>query len=213
MVLGLVSLAATIPLTASAVLSLQDQSERRTDQQSARDPSAWMRNKAHVKTRATERTPGDRKPIFEDSHVVLRNGLLYIQSPTQSPQIPLHPFTGYYLPYPGAGYEGIVSTISENPPQLNWIYVDPSTYRVKHGLRVEAERGVTGPWGARMVDGKRHILWRGWEGFLAVETSEPGLWGLYFDCQDNGMKGMFEEDRRVVEVELLYEELEKDKHS
>ncbi|KAK7734464.1 hypothetical protein SLS57_000158 [Botryosphaeria dothidea] len=208
MVLGLISLAATIPLTASAVLSLQENAEKCNDQESEGSPKAWMRNKSHIRTRATRRTPEDRKPIFERSHIVLRDGLLYVQSKSQSSSTSLHPFTGYYLPYPEAKYEGIVSTISNDPPQLNWIYVDPSTSQVKHGLRAQAEQGITGPWGARVVDGERHVLWNDWEGFLAVETGEPGLWGLYFDRKDNGLKGMFEEDRRIVEVELLFEELE-----
>lgn len=206
MVLGLVSLAATIPMTATSVLSLQDQAERTNEKDSGGGTAAWMRNKAHIKTRATKRTPDDRKRLFQNSHVVLRDGLLYVQSECQ--QRALHPFTGYFVPYPDAGYEGIVSTISKYPPQLNWVYIDRSTWQVRHGLRAEAERGITGPWGVSVMDGERHVLWGDWEGFLAVETDEQGLWALYFDRENNGLRGRFGGDRRIVEIELLFLEVD-----
>lgn len=172
MVLGLVSLAATVPLTATSVLSLQDQAQQRTGQDSG---AAWMRNKAQIRARASRRTPEDQKPIFNDSCVVLRGGFLYVQTASPSPQ-KIHPFTGYYLPYPDADYDGIASTISDDPPQLNWIYIDTSTHQVRHGLRAEAEQGLTGPWGARVEPREKRVLWGGFEGFLAVETDESGLW-------------------------------------
>ncbi|KAH8723345.1 hypothetical protein GQ44DRAFT_310916 [Phaeosphaeriaceae sp. PMI808] len=42
-----------------------------------------------------------------------------------------------------------------------------------------------------------------WEGFIAVETEEPGLWSLCFDRYDDGLKGKTGEDIRTVELEPI----------
>jgi hypothetical protein len=46
-----------------------------------------------------------------------------------------------------------------------------------------------------------------WEGFIAVETEEPGLWGLYFDRYDDGLKGKVAEGLRTVELEVIRVEM------
>ena len=112
-----------------------------------------------------------------------------------------HPFAGYYLPYPDTSYEGLVSTICDDPPVLNWIYVDSDTYQVKYGLRVEAQPNITGPFDCTRQD--RRMTLEGWEGFVVVEEPEqPGTWSLYFDRDDNGLRGKVAGGRRVLEVEL-----------
>ncbi len=112
-----------------------------------------------------------------------------------------HPFAGYYLPYPDAAYEGLVSTVCDDPPVLNWIYVDSDTYQVKYGLRVEAQPNITGPFDCTRQD--RRMTLEGWEGFVVVEEPEqPGTWSLYFDRDDNGLRGKVAGGRRVLEVEL-----------
>jgi hypothetical protein len=41
----------------------------------------------------------------------------------------------------------------------------------------------------------------GWEGFVVVEE-QPGSWALYFDRDDDGLKGKVGAGVRVLEVEL-----------
>ncbi|KAF1358501.1 hypothetical protein EJ07DRAFT_166755 [Lizonia empirigonia] len=157
MVLGLISLAATVPMAATSVLNFQSQAE---NSKSHGVDAEWKTNKSHM------------RELFADSKVVLRNGRLY-------------------LPYPDSNFEGLVSTISDEPPQLNWIYLDTGlrVFQISHGLRAEAEGGLTDPWGARVCpDGEIRVLMENWEGFIAVETEEPGLWGLCFDRYDDGLK-------------------------
>ncbi|KIW62336.1 hypothetical protein PV04_10517 [Phialophora macrospora] len=110
-----------------------------------------------------------------------------------------HPFAGYYLPYPDSNYEGLVSTIADDPPVLNWIYVDKTTHEVKYGVRVDAQTHVTGPFDCTRQD--RRMTLEGWEGFVVVEE-EPGLWALYFDRDDDGLRGKVGRGVRVLEVEL-----------
>ncbi|KAL6707327.1 hypothetical protein ACN47E_004315 [Coniothyrium glycines] len=205
MVFGLIALAGTIPMTATSVLSLQSQAE---NTKSNGTDASWKTGKSHMKCRATAKTPEERKHLFADSRVVLHAGKLYVQLTSYAGK-PRHPFTGYYLPYPDSNFEGLVSTIYNNPPQLNWIYLDTSSkiFQICHGLRVEAEAGITGPWGARVcAEGEIRFLLENWEGFIAVEMQEqPGLWALCFDRQDDGLQGRLEDGQRTVEVELVRE--------
>lgn len=110
-----------------------------------------------------------------------------------------HAFAGYYLPYPDSKFEGLVSTISDKILNLNWIYVDIDTYQVKYGLRVDAQPNITGPFDCTRQD--RRMTLEGWEGFVVVEE-DPGIWALYFDRDDNGLRSKVAQGTRVLEVEL-----------
>ncbi|KAJ3578066.1 hypothetical protein NPX13_g2497 [Xylaria arbuscula] len=114
-----------------------------------------------------------------------------------------YPFSGFYLPYPDTKYEGLVSTISDNPPMLNWIYVDKETYELKYGLRTVAQPHLTGPFDCTRQD--RRMTFEGWEGFVAVEDY-PGMWALYFDRDDDGLATKVPMGTRVLEVELTRRE-------
>jgi hypothetical protein len=125
-----------------------------------------------------------------------------------------HPFAGYFLPYPdhdwGRQGEGMVSTISNDPPQLNWIYVDRDTCEVKHGDRIASEAHIIGPWDVTKMD--RRVMLTGWEGFMAVRYG-PGEWALYFDVDDNGLQGVVDEEMTRMEVELVRKEKRQERTS
>ena len=91
----------------------------------------------------------------------------------------------------------------EEQPILNWIYVDKETYEVKYGVRVNAQPNITGPFDCTRQD--RRLLLEGWEGFVAVEE-DAGLWALYFDRDDNGLKSKIKAGLRVLEIELSRKE-------
>ncbi|KIX02209.1 uncharacterized protein Z518_08148 [Rhinocladiella mackenziei CBS 650.93] len=145
-----------------------------------------------------------RSREIDNRQIVLRNNKLYIDTGLSSYQKddepPFgHPFGGYYLPYPDTKYEGLVSTICESPPIMNWIYVDGATYEVKYGVRSDAQPNITGPFGCTRQD--RRLTLEGWEGFVVVEE-EDGLWALYYDRDDDGLKSKIAPGKRVLEVEL-----------
>ncbi|KAK4655541.1 hypothetical protein QC762_303240 [Podospora pseudocomata] len=76
---------------------------------------------------------------------VLKNGMLWIDHP--SFPVPGHKFFGYYFPYPSEEQHlGMVSTIADDPPMLNWIYVDKDTNLVRHGGRQATLGHTIGPW-------------------------------------------------------------------
>jgi hypothetical protein len=104
----------------------------------------------------------------------------------------------------------MVSTIQNDPPQLNWIYVDRDTCEVKYGDRVTSEPHIIGPWDVTKMD--RRVTLTGWEGFTAVRYG-PGEWALYFDVDDNGLLGVVPEEMTRMEVELVRREKRQERTS
>ena len=124
-----------------------------------------------------------------------------------------YPFAGYFMKHPQYNWgwqgEGLVSTIMDDPPQLNWIYVDDETYEVKYGNKVESEGQHMGPWDCTKTD--HRMTFEGWEGFLAVKEGSD-TWALYFDREDDGLKSVNQvEGKRKLEVELTKKERHKTK--
>lgn len=160
---------------------------------------------------------------FDGALIVLKDNKFWID--TEHSRLGLvqgHPFTGYYLPYPDteeiwrrAGFkgEGLVTTISDDPPFLNWVFVDRDTHEVKYGVRVEAQSQIVGPWDCTPVD--RRLTLEGWEGFIAVEEEDGSdLWALYFDRDDDGLRSkdrIGTKGKRMLAVEVWRKELRKTK--
>ncbi|KAH7135737.1 hypothetical protein B0J11DRAFT_596964 [Dendryphion nanum] len=135
--------------------------------------------------------------------LVLKNGKIYIDTGTGDGAPYGHPLAGYYLPYPDTKYEGLVTTITDVAPIMNWIYIDKETYELKYGVRVDAQPNLTGPFDCTRQD--RRLTFDGWEGWCAVEEF-PTLWAIYCDLDDNGLQTKVPEGTRVLEVELSRKE-------
>lgn len=123
---------------------------------------------------------------------------LYVDTGTHHEQEFGHPFAGYYLPYPESNASGLVSTISDEPPVMNWIYVDRWSYELKFGNRAWADDNWPVPWDCSRQD--RRLTFGGWEGFLAVK--EGNFWALYFDMDEDHLKTKVPEGTPVLEIEL-----------
>ena len=125
----------------------------------------------------------------------------------QPANVSSHPFTGFYIAYPDENRpttRGFVSTISRDPPMLNWIYVDKDTYECKYSNRTGSIAHHVGDWDWTSEHGPDScVTFDGWEGFLAVEEDGEGSgkWALYFDFEDDGLKGR-KKGRRTLEVSL-----------
>lgn len=140
--------------------------------------------------------------------VTIREGKLWVEPRSPITRLPEddqhHPFTGFYIAYPDDNRSytrGLVSTISVDPPMLNWIYIDKDTYEVKHAGRSGSIEHHVGDfdWTKDSTEDSC-ITFEEWEGFVAVEERE-GEWALYFDRDDDGGK-RFKRERKVVEVHL-----------
>lgn len=147
--------------------------------------------------------------------VVLRNDKLYIEpksATTRQPEnVDSHPFTGFYFQYPDedrAMTRGMVSTITRDPPVLNWIYVDKETFEVKYSNRTGSIAHHVGDFDWTSEEGPDScVTFDGWEGFVAIEEvpaqkGKKGQWAVYFDKDDDGLQGK-KKGRRSVEVTLM----------
>ena len=85
---------------------------------------------------------------------------------------------------------------------LNWIYVHDQTYELSYGNRTQSITHIVGVWD--WTDDELNVTLEGWEGFVAIDESsnmsdsewektewgKEGLrWALYYDREDNGLKG------------------------
>ncbi|KAF2257789.1 hypothetical protein CC78DRAFT_538267 [Lojkania enalia] len=133
--------------------------------------------------------------------------------PVQNIQPPLHAFAGFYIQYPDDNRNpperGLVSTISDDPPMLNWIYIDRRTFEAKYGNRTASIEHIVGEWD--WTEDESGVILDGWEGFVAVDEGDgegtawgaEGLrWALYFDANDDGLKGKRKKGQKMFEVVL-----------
>lgn len=151
--------------------------------------------------------------LLEGRRVVLSGGCLYVDTnDSANPDAPFgHPFAGYFLPYPDARYAGLVSTITDVAPIMNWVFVDRVSYSLCYGARATAEGQYTGPWDCTRQD--RRLTFGGWEGFVAVRQPPEiggGFWQLFFDRDADRLQARLATMPKgtvVVEVELARREL------
>jgi hypothetical protein len=162
-----------------------------------------------------------------DSMVVLKHDKIWIApkdpdtglpKPLKDGSVP-HPFTGFYFMYPdeerNPRQRGLVSTISNDPPMLNWIYVDTETLELKYGNKTQSIAHIVGPWD--WTEDETGITLEDWEGFSVVEEKEmpDGLkWAVYYDQWDDDFGNGRKVDSRTrfqcsLERRILPEELTK----
>lgn len=135
--------------------------------------------------------------------VGLWNSKLYVVP--QHQKVDGHSFEGFFLTYPDADRplarrQGLVSTISKEPPTLNWIYVDKETRELKYGNRTESKDHIVGPWNlvASDEDGPEGLMLDGNEAAVAIRTSE-GAWEIRWEDQNRKASVA---DREMVKVSL-----------
>ncbi|KAH6647051.1 hypothetical protein BKA67DRAFT_581503 [Truncatella angustata] len=147
----------------------------------------------------------DHSQILEGRNVVLSGDKLYVDTGTDPDLEFGHPFAGYFLAFPDTEHSGLVSTICDEPPIMNWIYVDCDTHELKFGTRPYAESNYTGPFDCTRQD--RRLTLGSWEGFFAVRE-DSGFWALYFDVDQDRLGSKLSKETPILEVQLLRVELQ-----
>ncbi|KAK0621619.1 hypothetical protein B0T17DRAFT_493422 [Bombardia bombarda] len=172
MVIGLLVIAA-IPTTIGVCEALSAQKKA--------DAAAKEKAKFHLTV--TVSLDGKR-PV--ECWCILKDGRFWIDHPAFP--MPGHKFTGYYFTYPSeAQHLGMVSTIADDPPMLNWIFVDKDTHMVRHGGRGETLGGhIIGPW-YWSADEQRLTLEGDDSNFVAVQD-ENKKWSIAWD-RDGSIRG------------------------
>jgi hypothetical protein len=110
----------------------------------------------------------------------------------------------FYIEYPDEERKpapmGLVSQVQDDPPMLNWIYVDKNTFELKYGNRTQSREHRVGPWDWTKPD-EVGVTFEGWEGFMAVQDPE-GEWQVFFDRNDDGLQGKLGKRRKRLELSL-----------
>ena len=187
MVFGLLGLAA-IPTTIGVAEGV---SEGRKE----KDPALEEERMRKFRLECFCEANGRKAKEIDGGIVVLRGEKLYIL-PRDRDQDTGHPFEGFYIEYPDPERPrplplGLVSTISRDPPMLNWIYVDKNTREVKYGNRTQSRAHIVGSWGwdAGEEGGAGGLTLEGDEGAVAVEADDG--WEIRWEDEDRniGVKG------------------------
>jgi hypothetical protein len=103
------------------------------------------------------------------------------------------------LDYPTeAKPRGLVSTISKDPPALNWIYVDKNTLELKYGNKTASIQHIVGSWD--WTEDQNGLTLEEWEGFAAMREPDGG-WILCYDRDDDDLKKV-RGKRPILSVQL-----------
>lgn len=170
--------------------------------------------KFHLDVHLDARTSRSKSPAAKLANriVTLHDDKLWLEPKDHDTGEPAeegrHPFTGFYVAYPDdqrSYTRGLVSTISRDPPMLNWIYIDKDTLEVKYASRSGSIAHHVGSYDWTCEDaseGDSGVTFEGWEGFVAVFEGEGKGWALYFDVNDDGLKDV-KKGRKSCEVSLV----------
>lgn len=195
MVLGLLAIAA-IPTTIGVAEGI---SEGRKEN----DPETEEERMRNFQLECFCGANSQKAKEIDGGHIVLRGEKLYIV-PRHSTSTS-HPFEGFYIEYPDPERPrplplGLVSTISKDPPMLNWIYVDKNTREVKYGNRTQSRAHIVGSWGwdAGEEGGAGGLTLEGGERAVAVEGDDG--WEVRWEDED-GKAGVERRQKLTISLE------------
>lgn len=194
----------------------QGVAEQRRQNEDSSNQTRMM--KFHLDVHLDARTSRSKSPAAKLANriVTLRDDKLWLDPTDHETGQPAdetkHPFTGFYVAYPDSDRSytrGLVSTITRDPPVLNWIYVDKDTLECKYASRTGSIAHHVGSFDwttEEPVDSA--VTLNDWEGFVAIEEPGGKGWALYFDIDDDGLKAV-KNGRKSCEVSLMRRLLEK----
>jgi len=196
MVIGLLSIAA-IPTVTGVSLGVSEQRKRNTQANDERRMA-----KFNIDVFCAGQSPTAKS--LNGRRVVVRDGKIYIEH--NHPSIrkhSAHTVEAFYIAYPDESQkrgDGLVTTVSDNPPMLNWIYVDTRTLELRCGNRTQSVEHIVGHWDWDQED-EVGVTLEGEELFSAVEQQD-GSWALYFDRNGDGLQGYVDPNSKVIEISL-----------
>ncbi|KHN98418.1 uncharacterized protein MAM_03542 [Metarhizium album ARSEF 1941] len=124
---------------------------------------------------------GTRPPSEGLLACFLKDGKIVLQFPGQN--VRGHKFCGFHFKYPREErLLGLVSSIQDEPPMLNWIYVNRETRALQYGALKDTLGHIVGPWG--WSEDERFLTLNGAiGGFTARKRELDGVerWILYWE--------------------------------
>lgn len=207
MLLGLLTIA-SIPTVIGVAEGVSAQNKESNPETSSKVEAERMR-KFNLECSCENKSRKARE--IDGGQVVLRGEKLYILPHDSNPDKIGHLFEGFYIGYPDPDRPqppplGLVSTISKDPPMLNWIYVDKDTCEVKYGNRTQSRAHIVGSWGwdAGEEGGAGGLTLEGKERAVAVELD--GKWEIRWEDKD-GKVGVQGRRKLTVSLERKFVEL------
>ncbi|KAK5095839.1 hypothetical protein LTR70_003158 [Exophiala xenobiotica] len=201
MVIGLLMITA-IPVVTGTAQAVSAQKNRDQQQKDER-----RMKKFHIDIRCT----GDSKQAKEldGKRVVLKADRLWL-GPAAVVQKGDYGYVAesFYIEYPDTERApapmGLVSQVWDDPPLLNWIYVDKNTMEVKYGNKSASITHNIGPWDwsedeVQIVFDDMDVAFI--NAFYAVERL-PGKWQLFFDMKGDQLAGYLPTKMTKIQVEL-----------
>ena len=186
-----------IPVVTGASLSISEQKKR-----DAHKADAKRMLKFHIDVYC-EATSSRLREIHEH-RLVLKDGKVFL-----GPIEALNPCEqgyvaeAFYIEYPDTERVpvplGLVSQVADNPPLLNWLYVDKDTMELRYGNKSTSIVHHVGPW--NWTEDEEGITFDETEAFTAVET-ERGQWQLYVDMDDDGLSKYVPKGKRKFGISL-----------
>ncbi|KAL4795715.1 VPS28 protein-domain-containing protein [Aspergillus venezuelensis] len=144
---------------------------------------------------------------IDGMRMVLRDNKAYIDHPDpKKRKVPGHAGSAFYINYPEPDHMkdlkrglGLVSTIQDDPPMLNWLYADTETHEVKYGNRTQSCEHAPAPWD--WTEEERTIILEKNRGFYAVREKD-GWWAIYLDRDGDELQRVLRKRkmRRAVTV-------------
>ncbi len=95
---------------------------------------------------------------------------------------------------------GLVSQVRDDPPLLNWIYVDKDTMEIKYGNKTASIAHHVGPWD--WTEDEEGIVFDGKATYTVVEDPKTHKWQFYLDMDNDGLSNYVPKNRRKVYVTL-----------
>ncbi|KAL4909918.1 hypothetical protein BDW74DRAFT_165234 [Aspergillus multicolor] len=173
--------------------------------QNSREDDEKRMAKFHTDVECTEDV--EEADELDGKRVVLRNNKVYIDDPNSANRkIESHAGQAFYIDYPEPDHMkdlkrglGLVSTIQDSPPMLNWLYCDKDTHELKYGNRTQSCEHVPAPWD--WTDNETTIVLDRCWGFCAVkEKDEQGnwVWAVYLDRDGDELQRVLGDREGVV---------------
>jgi len=193
-----------ISVTTGVAQGVNEQKKQNAD---AGNAARMLKFHADILTDAALQQPNNAATHLHNRVLTLRDDKCFLDErdpKTLEPVAGHHPFTGFYIAYPDNDRpytRGLVSTISIDPPILNWIYIDKDTLEAKYASRSGSIMHHVGSYDwTTEGPADSNITLEGHEGFYALEEA-PEVWALYFDWHRNGLKAV-RKGRQAVPVHL-----------
>ncbi|KAK5198197.1 hypothetical protein LTR92_002442 [Exophiala xenobiotica] len=186
MVIGLLILTAipTVTGVAQAISGQKTREERQKDENRMK--------KFHIDIHCeadNARTTGihDKRLVLKDDRVWL--GPHEAQNPCPEGYVA----QCFYIEYPD-------NEVRDDPPLLNWLYVDKDTMELKYGNKSASIEHHIGPWD--WAEDEKIITFDKSKGFTAVQDPKTRRWQIYHDMDNDGLSRFVSKGRRMVQVSL-----------